>query len=420
MKILLKSAEIIDKNSPYHFQKKNIIIVDGKIEKIGDSEETADIVLESPNLKVSPGWFDLRASIKDPGSEHKEDIHSATRAAASGGFTGMVCMPNTKPVLQTKDLVEYISNRSANKITSVYPVAAVTVDNKGEEITEMIDLHKAGAIAFSDGNKPIWHSDVLLKTLQYLQSFNGLLLVHAEDKYVSMYGQMNEGFTSTLLGLKGLPKLAEEIIVERDLRILRYTGGKIHFSHVSSPRSLELIKQAKAEGLNVTSDITAYNLALDDTLLTSFDTNLKVNPPLRSREDVDAFWNYLRDGVIDAIVSDHNPQDEESKNLEFDLAEFGMIGLESVFSIVNTIKRDISLETLLDKISFAPRRILGLPQPVIKEGELAEITIFDSEKEWEFTKNDIKSKSKNTPFVGWKFKGKPLAVVNKGMYFINN
>jgi len=420
MNILIKGAEICDPESEHDGKKRNILIEKGVIRKISEINHKADKVIESERLMVSPGWLDMRVSGNDPGFEHKEDIQSVARAASAGGFTEILCMPNTKPVVQTKDVVAYILQKSKSTIVDIHPVAAVSVDNKGEEMTEMIDLHHAGARAFSDGSKTIWHSDLFLKTLQYLQTFDGLLINRPYDRQLVIGGQMNEGKTSTLLGLKGIPKVAEEVVVERDLRILEYTGGKLHISLVSSPVTLELIREAKRKGLNVTCDVSAHHLGLDDSSLMTFDTNLKVYPPLRGKEDLGAFWKALADDTIDAIVSDHNPQDEESKNLEFDLAEFGMIGLETAFALVNTSNKKLKVEKIIEKFTSGPRSVLNFESPVIAEGTIANITVFDPEKEWTFTEKHIHSKSKNTPFIGRKFKGQVIAVFNKGLSHFNN
>ncbi|MBX9853234.1 MAG: dihydroorotase [Cytophagaceae bacterium] len=419
MNILIKSAEIIDPNSDFHKKTKNILIENGVIKKISDSNHKADRTIEGKNLKASPGWFDMRVSIKDPGSEHKEDINTVAQAAAAGGVTEIACLPNTKPVIQSKDVISYIKSKAQSTTLNIYPIAAVTLEAKGEELTEMIDLHHAGAIAFSDGSKPIWHSDILLKALQYIQMFDGLIIDRPEERQLSNFGQMNEGKMSTLLGLKGIPKLAEELIIERDLKILEYTGGRIHFSLISSPGSLDLIREAKKKGLNVTCDIAAHHLCLDDSLLENFDTNYKVNPPLRSKEDINQFWKALADNTIDVIVSDHNPQDEESKNLEFDLADFGILGLQTLFPVINTYNKKIKLEKIIEKLTVTPREILNIPIPKIEEGAKANITIFDPETEWVFSEKDIKSKSKNSPFIGKKLKGTVVAVFNNNQHFIH-
>jgi dihydroorotase len=420
MKILIKSAEILEPGNTFHRKKKNILIEDGIIRFISDKDHKADEVIDASGMKLSAGWFDMRCAIRDPGFEHKEDIHSVSMAAAAGGFTGIACLPNTNPVIQTKDVISYIKSKSANTILDIFPIAALTLGNKGEELTEMIDLHHGGAVAFSDGNKPVWHSDVLYKSLQYLQSFEGLLIEHAEDRYLSQGGQMNEGKISTTLGLKGLPKISEELIVERDLKILEYSGaGRIHFSHISSPKSLDMIRSAKKKGLRVTCDIAIYQLIFDDTELTGFDTNLKVNPPVRSKEDLKYFWKGIEDDTIDVIVTDHSPQDEESKNTEFDQAEFGMIGLETAFAAFSTYNKTLKIEKFIEKVTTAPRKILKLYSPKIEEGEPANLTLFDPNKEWIFSKENIRSKSKNSPFIGKKLKGKVVAVFNKNKYLLN-
>lgn len=414
--IAIKNAIIADPQSPHHGKRKHVLIENGIIKSISDKDISASKVIESPLLYLSPGWLDLRTRSGDPGMEHKEDIMSLQKAAAQGGFTAVAMLPNTQPVIQSKEAIKYVLSTSEKHPVSVYPLGALTLDNKGEELTEMIDMYHAGAKAFTDGNKPVWHSDVLLRALLYTQPLQALIMVHAEDKYLSMGGQMNEGKISTTLGLKGLPKLAEEIIVERDLSILQYTGGRLHFSHISSPKSLEYIKEAKRKGMSVTCDIAAYQLMLEDSLVQSFDTHLKVNPPLRTKKDIDAFWKYLSDGTIDAIVSDHNPQDTESKQVEFDLAAFGMIGLETAFAVANTANTKMDCLDLLEKFSLAPRRILQSPIPSIQEGQAANLTLVDPTISWTVQPAHIVSKSKNTPFIGKTFTGKVIGIYTQKQY----
>ena len=417
---IINNVQIIDPLSPNHQQKKSILIVDGIIKEISDRPFQGETVLEGDNLYVSPGWIDMRVTIGDPGLEHKEDIFSACKAAAFGGFTELLCMPNTRPSLHSKEIISYIKNKAQNELVEIHVAASVTQDRHGKDLTEMIDLHHAGALAFTDGEKPIWHTDIFLKSLQYLQSFDGLLIDHAEEPHLSHSGQMNEGYQSTLLGLKGIPKLSEEIVVQRNLEILKYTGGRLHLSHISSPNSLQKIKDAKREGLSVSCDIASYQLVLDDSFVSSFDTNYKVNPPLRDKEDIEMFWQALKEGVIDAVVSDHIPQDEECKNLEFDLADFGILGLETVFPLLSTYgKNYLSINQIIEKLSINPRKILKIPVPLIQEGEIANLTIFNPDLNWTYELKDINSKSKNTPFIGTTFTGKAIAVYNKGKFIIN-
>ena len=420
MIVRINNVAILDESSVYHMQRQNVTLEDGRIIEIGNNSSHADLVVESGNLIATPGLFDMRVSFGDPGLEHKEDIESVSRAAIYGGITDILAMPSTKPAVHSKDVIGYIKNKSVNTSANIHIAAAVTHDRLGKDLTEMIDLHHAGAVAFTDGDKPIWHPDIFLKSLQYLQTFDGLLIDHAEELHLTHSGQMNESLQNTILGLKGIPKLAEEIAVERNLSILEYTGGRLHFAHISSPKSLEKIRMAKSKGLRVTCDISVHHLVLDDTFLQTFDTNYKINPPLREKQDILHFWEAIADDTIDVIVSDHNPQDEESKNLEFDLAEFGILGLETLFPLLNTYKPDhIPLHSILKKISTVPRNLLKLQVPPLKEGAMACLTLFDPDIEWEYSAKDIKSKSRNTPYVGTKFKGKIIGVVNKGKVYIN-
>jgi dihydroorotase len=419
MKILIRSANIINPGSSHHGSKKNILVENGIITEIGSVEADAGTIIEGNEIFVSAGWVDMNVFTGDPGSEHKEDISTVGKAAASGGFTEIACIPNTKPVIHSKDIVAYIKGQSLNQLVQVHPIAAVTLNNKGTELSEMIDLHHAGAVAFSDGDEPIWHSDVLLKALQYNQKFNGLVIQRPDDKYLSAFGQMNESKVSNLLGLKGIPGLAEEVVVLRDLRILEYTGGRLHFSQVSTPGSVNLIKDAKKKGLHVTCDVAAHHLILDESELTSFDTNFKVNPPLRSKKDSEFFRKAVRDSIIDCVVSVHRPQDTESKNLEFDHAEFGIVGLETVYPIVNTVIPELGPEKIVNLLSTAPRQILNLNSPKVEKGEKANLTIFEQKTEWTFSRKDIYSRSHNTPFTDRKFRGKVKAVINNNQYHIN-
>lgn len=418
MKTLVESVEIIDINSPWNHKIVNVLINNNLIEFIGNDKPTSDQVIDATGFKLSPGWIDMRCSLRDPGFEFKEDIFSGISCAAEGGFTEIVCLPNTQPGIQSKDVVEYIKSRAREQVVSVYPMGYVSVDGLGKELTEMIDMHTAGAVAFTDAENAVWDTGLLSKALQYLQTFNGLLINHPEDTNLTRYGQMNEGKNSTLLGLKGIPKIAEEMMIIRDLELLKYTGGRIHFSRISSSKSVEIIRNAKKKGQAVTCDIASHQLAFDDNAMFDFDTNLKINPPFRLKEDIDALIKGLLDNTIDVMVSDHCPQDIESKKLEFDLAEFGVIGLETSFAVANTILgKKMDLQELLNKICLAPRKLLSLAQPQIKEGNLANLTLFSTDLEWTYGEYGIKSKSKNSPFIGKKLIGKSLAVFNNGKLY---
>lgn len=417
MKILIKSADIVEPSGIT--SGMNILVEDGIIKAITKEELSANKEISGENLIVSAGWVDMNALMGDPGFEHKEDITSLGNAAAAGGFTEVACLPNTKPVIQNKDIISYIKSRSLTQLVNVHPIAAVTLDNMGKEITEMIDLNEAGAVAFSDGIYPIWHTDVLLKALQYTQKFNGIVIQRPEDRLLSALGQMNEGTMSTMLGLKGIPALAEEITVMRDLKVLEYTGGRLHFSMISTSSSLNMIKEARKKGLQVSCDIASYQIALDDSVLSGFDTNYKVNPPLRDKKQVEAFKKALKEGIIDTVVSGHRPHETEAKELEFDQAEFGIIGLQTAFPLLNTNVELDSL-SLVSKLCFNPRKLLGLPVPEVKVGTPANLTVFDRKADFILSRKDILSKSRNTPFIDKKLKGKVIAVFNQSKQILND
>lgn len=412
MEILLKGVNIVDPKSTHHNSIRNVLLKNGKIEKITSKKITSKKEYDAKGLMLSPGWVDMRANFNDPGHEHKEDLASGCEAAMRGGFTGVAVLPNTNPVVQSKSQIEYIKTRTTHCLTDIYPIGAVSHDTKGEEITEMLDMNDAGAIAFSDGEKPIWHSDLLIKSLQYLQKIDGLLINKPEDKLLTAHGDMNEGPTSTMLGLYGMPNLSEVLMIKRDLDLLGYAGGKIHFSNISTKESVSLIKEAKRKGSKVTCDVSVHHLIYEDTQLSGFDTNLKCNPPFRSKSDRKALIKGINDGTIDAIVSSHTPQDEESKKLEFDRAEFGLLGLQTLWPLINSLGAEINSETLVDKIAHGPRRILRLSEMIVSEGSEADLTLFSPSEKWLYDEKSNASKSKNSPLFGRELSGKVKAVFN--------
>ncbi len=419
MSLTLRSVNISDKHSKYHNKKVDILIENGVIAKIGKVSTSKGKVIDASGMTATSGWFDFNCLFGDPGNEHKEDRISGANAAAAGGFTGIGHLPNTVPVVSSKNEIAYLKVNNSHQVTDVFPIAAVSIGTKGEELTEMIDMHHAGAIAFSDGTEPIWNSDILLKTLQYLQKFDGFLINRPEDKMLTQFGTMNEGITSTMQGMKGMPALAEELMIARDLEILEYTGGKLHFSNISSAGSVKLIRSAKKRGLNITCDVAIHQMLLDDSLIDDFDTNLKVNPPLRAKSDIAALIKGVLDDTIDIIVSAHRPHDEESKKLEFDLADFGHIGLQTFLPNMIELASDIPLNVLIDKITYSPRKILNLPGVAIMEGVEANLTVFNPKLKWVYNDETNYSKSRNSYYYGKELMGRVVVTINsKNSYLL--
>jgi dihydroorotase len=416
MKLLIKSAQVLDPQSNFHLSTVDILITDGVIEAISDEIDAEDAeIIEGDHLKVSPGWIDMRSIFYDPGEEHKEDLESGSAVAAAAGFTQVLLLPNNQPVADHKGAISYIKKYGKGELVELLPYASVSVNAEGKELTEMIDLSEAGAVAFTDGLHPIWHTDILLKSLQYLQKFDGLLVNRPEDKMLTAFGHMNEGIVSTGLGLKGMPDLAESVMIERDLALLEYAGGRIHFSTISSKRSVELIRDAKARGLRVTCDVGVNYLKFTDDDLETYDTNYKVNPPYRTEEDRLALIEGVLDATIDVIVSDHNPQDEESKKLEFDLAEFGTNNLVGFWPIINEVFKE-QIDQVIASFTSRPRSILGLDQVSIGEGLAAHLTVFDEKSDWLFDHQNNLSKSDYSPLFNKEVKGRVKAIVHQGRY----
>ena len=417
MEFLIRSAQILDTHSSHHLSKRDILISNGKIKSIGTNINFDGEVISAEQLKVSVGWIDMRAHYQDPGNEHKEDLESGSAVAAASGFTDVVLLPNTNPVITSKNSISYYQKWNKHSAVQLHPMAAVSLGCEGKELTEMIDLHTAGAAAFTDGIKPIWHTDIMLKALQYLQKFDGLLINKPEDEMLTAFGHMNEGKVSTLQGLKGMPILAEVVMIQRDLRLLEYAGGRLHFSMVSSKEGLKLIKEAKSKGLNVTCDVGVNYLKFTDEDVDDYDTNLKVNPPYRTNLDRTALIKGIKDGTIDCIVSDHIPQDEESKKLEFDLADFGSSNQQTFYSVFKEALGS-DCHQYLSLLTDNPRRILKMDQPKIEEGQVACLTLFNEET-WRFDAKSNKSKSVASPFLNKALEGKVIGVVNNGQVVLN-
>ena len=425
MNILIKLAKIIDPNSKHHNKIMDVFIKNGKIEKIAKSIKSCpesiasgtEIEYRAKNLHLSPGWFDLHANFGEPGYEQQETLATGSNAALKGGFTGVMVMPNNNPSIDNKSMINFIQNATKGSIVDVIPAGNITKNGKGDEIVEMHDMHRAGCKAFTDDKKSITRNEVMKIAMLYSKDSDTLIMNYPNDKSIANNGFMHEGITSTMLGLKGIPALAEEMMVDRDLNLCEYTNSKLHLSYISTKNSVKKIKHAKTKGLKVTADVALHNLFLTDEAVNNFDTRYKVMPPLRTDKDNSALINALKDGTIDVISTDHSPITNEYKKIDFDNAANGIIGLETAFGLLGKyILPQVDLSTLIEKISINPRKILKMQELVIKEGENANITLFNPDLEWEFTADDIKSKSFNTPFIGEQLKGKALAIYNNGQF----
>jgi dihydroorotase len=417
--ILLKNVKIADSK---HVSETthDILIVDGIIKEIGSIDSTtSDSIHDFEGAFVSPGWMDMHIHLREPGFEHKETVLTGTNAAAFGGFTAVACMPNTKPAIHTRDVVEFIISKAKPTLVDVYPIACVTKDRKGESLAEMADLKAGGAVAFSDDGDPVFDSRIMRLALEYSSMYSMPIINHEEDLHLSRPGHMNEGLVSTRLGLDGTPGIAEEVMIARDILLAELTGGHVHVAHISTAKGVELVRRAKKDGIKVTTEVCPHHFDLTDIEIerNHFDTNYKMHPPLRTEDDRLAMIEGLRDGTIDAICTDHAPHSIEEKDVEFIYAPNGILGLETAWGIsckrlIHEHKFDLSF--VLEKMIDNPRTILNIPVPEVKVGQFANLTIFTTDDSWTFEKKHIKSKSKNTPYVGTEMKGKALAVVNKG------
>lgn len=419
MKILIKQATIISPSSPLNGQIKDILITDGTISAISDSiSENAGQVIAQEGLCVSIGWMDMFADFADPGYEQKESIESGAKAAAAGGFTDVMLIPNSQPVVDNKVQVEYIVQKAKQVGINIHPVGAVSKRTEGKDLSEMYDMRLSGAIAFSDGIKPLQNSGLILKALQYVKSFDGTIIQIPDDSSIGTNGLMNEGLVSTQMGLPGKPVLAEELMVARDLKLARYADSKIHFTGISSPKSLDYIKRSKESGIKVSCSITPYQVYFCDEDLQGYDTNLKVNPPVRTRADMMTIRKALLDGNIDCIASHHLPQHWDNKVCEFEYARPGMIALETMFAVLMSCGLPVGDFVQMQTINI--RNIFGLSIPEIKEGETASLTLFVPGGEFTFEENMIRSKSKNSPFIGKQLKGKVIGIINRSNIQLNN
>ena len=422
MNLLIKSVKVLNEGNPFHKKVCDVYVENGSYKKIAAAIDINDCALkttvyEAKNQYLSIGWMDMRANFREPGEEQKETITTGLNAAAAGGFTGVLVMPSTIPSLQTRADIEFLKSKSQGHVTTLFPTGSLTVNREGKELCELFDMQQGGAIAFTDDKKFLKDSGVMLRALQYAGTINSRVIAFADDVYLAGKSLANESATTTLLGFKGSPAIAESIALQREITLSDYTNVHLHVSGISTAVAVSILREAKKRGAKISAEVYAHHLLLTDESLNTFDSNYKVKPPLRSQTDVDALCDAVADGTIAIIASDHSPQDIESKDVEFDYAGFGMIGLESAFGVLHTALKDkMPLEKIIESISSNPCNVLGLAISQIAVGEVANFTLFDAKEEWTFTKENIQSLSSNTPFIGSNFIGRAKAVFNNGMF----
>ncbi|MFA6276154.1 MAG: dihydroorotase [Pedobacter sp.] len=416
MNLLVKGITIADPNSEFNQKTCDVRVEQGKITAISKSliQTKDETVFEGKGAVLSLGFFDLNCMIGDPGLETKEDIETGTAAAKAGGFTGIAVLPSTKPVVQSKGEVEYILNKAKNNLVDVHPIGAISRDLEGKELAELFDMKNAGAIAFSDGSKAISDDGFVSRALQYCLGFDGLLMLYPENKSIAGKAQINESKNNVLLGMKGIPALAEEMQISRDIFLATYHDAPIHVSNISTAGSVAIIRKAKKDGVKITCDVVAHQLVFTEDLLNDFDSNYKVKPPLRSKADQKALLAGLKDGTIDAISSQHRPHEIEFKDVEFEIAAYGIIALQTVLPLIIQAGLDATLIT--EKLAINPRRILNLPVPTVKVGADANFTIYHTTQKWEYNSATNASKSSNSPLLGKTLTGKVQLVYNNKQY----
>lgn len=418
MKILIKGGHVIDWKTKIN-AKMDILIEDGKIAEMGEDLEllNGDVIYAEGKF-VLPGLVDAHCHLRDPGYEYKEDIESGTRSAAMGGFTSIACMPNTNPVIDSEPLVKYIINKAKQDgVVNVYPIGAITKGLKGEELSEIGELKFAGAVAISDDGRPVQNPSIMKKALEYASMFDITVISHCEDLHLADQGVMNEGLQSTLMGLKGIPSAAEELMVAREVILSEYTNVPVHIAHVSTSLSVDLIRNAKKRGVKVTCETCPHYFSLTEDACSDFNTLAKVNPPLRTAKDAKAIVEGLKDGTIDIIATDHAPHHVDEKNVEFAIAANGIAGFETAFPLAMTYlvkPGHLTIEQLVEKMCVNPSKILGLNKGSIEVGRCADIIIVDPDEEFYVDINKFKSKSKNSPFHGFKLTGSVYYTIVNG------
>lgn len=420
----IRNGRLIDPSQKLD-QETDLLIIDGKVKEIGNRinvgptlpDGSAVEVLDAKGLLVTPGWIDIHVHLREPGGTHKETIRTGTQAAAHGGFTSVACMANTKPVNDNAYITSYILQKAAtDSDINVYPIGAITKGLEGEELAEIGSMCEAGIVAISDDGKTVMNAYIMRKAMDYSKRFDLTVISHCEDACLKGRGVMNEGFNSSRFGLRGIPKASEEVIVARDIQLAELTGCRLHVAHVSTARSVELIREAKKRGLRVTAEATPHHLTLTDEVVGTYDTNTKVAPPLREQVDVDALLEGFGDGTIDALASDHAPHSIEEKEVEYDHAEFGMIGLETAFPLYlrAALKKGIRMDRLIGAMTHYPASVVGIPKGTLKLGSDGDVTIFDLKAMHKVDKTKFFSKSQNTPFHGWDVQGRVMATICGG------
>jgi dihydroorotase len=421
---LFKGGSIFDSTTG-EFYSADLLIEDGIIKKIGRIGEIgANLqVIDAKDQFIVPGLIDIHVHLREPGREDKETIETGAQAAMAGGFTAVCCMPNTYPALDNRSLIEFVKKQARGLLVDVFPIGAVTKERAGKELTEMGDMLEAGAVAFSDDGDAVANAEIMRYALEYSHMLGAPIIDHCEDPFLVRGKVMNEGKVSTLLGLPGASTVAEDLIVARNIMLVEFTGGHVHIAHISSGKSVDLVRAAKSRGIKVTAEVCTHHLVLTDEAVKSFDSNLRVNPPIRTEKDAELLIEGLKDGTIDAIASDHAPHTIEDKDVEFAAAAPGMVGLETSVGLALTHlvkKKHLSLARMVEKMAIEPRRILNLPVPEIKKGQEANLTLLDATKEWKVDKTRFRSKSHNTPFHDWQLTGRSTGVFNHGQWYANS
>jgi len=419
--VLLENVNVYDPSEKID-EKLHVVIENGKISQLLKNKPSnfKGKILKYNNAMLMPGLYDMHVHLREPGREDEETIHTGSLASANGGYTGIACMPNTDPAIDSQAVINYIKKQSSDSLVDVHPVAAITKKREGKELAPIAEMVEAGAVGISDDGSPVMNAELMRRALEYSKMFDIPVLGHEEDVNLSKNRHMHEGFYSTKLGLPGIPSVSEEIMVARDIMLTEYAGGRFHVCHISTKGSVDLVRQAKAKGINVTCEVTPHHFTLTDQAVESFDTNTKMNPPLRAQEDLEAILAGLRDGTIDAIASDHAPHSIEEKEVEYIYAPFGITGIETQWGLIVTEllkKKIINLRKIYDLCVVNPRQILNIPVPRVKKEEPANLTLVDIKAKWKLAEGESYSKSDNTPFAETDLTGQCLAVINNGRIF---